>query len=813
MHTDDICLEDRHDDGKAAAALGIVDECSLKGRWIAPANSAAEKNFHFRVRKKFLLTEVPRQATLQVGCESYYLVYLNGHEIGRGPARGTHTVNFFDEYLISEFLQPGENTIAALCLCMNIETFIAAPAEPAFFADMAGVITTNESWETLGPGEEWRRATPLESEQTGFSEWRDLRHEPVGWTLGLDSGNWQPARCIEDSSKVLKKEFRAREIPLLQETEVSPLRILAQALVSELMKCESEEAASLVMKETHEKGAPELELYDEHTRWRREAITKAGATTGLWSGAYIFDFGKIIVGRVEFDLMGEEGAVVDLAYAEEITDGRLMVQHCDPHGGQYNFADRYILRSGWQRIGTCLSERGFRYLQTTFRNFNDLPELHRLKAVDRRYPYGPSAVFSCNDSELETVWKSCVQTISTCTTDTFIDCPWRERAMWVNDLVVESTVSLQLFGDARICRRTLELAFSELLPNGLVPGVVPCPTSRETEDWLALPAGNLFLIPVVYQYLLFTGDDETVRTYLPKLKGILRSIETYRDQSDLIAPPKRHWSFMDWSYEINGHSLNGRASAPINYLYLLCRKTLGELQALIGNEEESRKIFEEVRLEIPALEEAFFDPDRQRLIDFGVGSGEALTSQLTHALAALLGATSEERQRLFVEGIDDADLLAPELFLHTFVFDALDAAGLARSGVDRIRKYWSKIARQSSTIWEFGVHAEGKAALGGLGSLCHGFSTAPVSFLQKAILGVRPLEPGFRKFLFSPADCDLERAEGEIPTPSGKIIVKWVKKDSAFHATLCVPQGCQALVGGDRVFTAGLYDLCIEAAF
>lgn len=56
-------------------------------------------------------------------------------------------------------------------------------------------------------------------------------------------------------------------------------------------------------------------------------------------------------------------------------------------------------------------------------------------------------------------------------------------------------------------------------------------------------------------------------------------------------------------------------------------------------------------------------------------------------------------------------------------------------------------------------------------SLCHGWASGPAPFLMQYILGIRILEPGCRKILFSPNLGGLAWAKGTYPTPYGNIEV------------------------------------------
>ena len=79
----------------------------------------------------------------------------------------------------------------------------------------------------------------------------------------------------------------------------------------------------------------------------------------------------------------------------------------------------------------------------------------------------------------------------------------------------------------------------------------------------------------------------------------------------------------------------------------------------------------------------------------------------------------------------------------------------------------------------YDIHADGGAYcyVGLRQSLCHGWGAGPTPWLQRHVLGVRPLEPGFRTVEVKPELGYLSFAEGTVPTPAGPLYVK-ARKDS-----------------------------------
>jgi hypothetical protein len=106
---------------------------------------------------------------------------------------------------------------------------------------------------------------------------------------------------------------------------------------------------------------------------------------------------------------------------------------------------------------------------------------------------------------------------------------------------------------------------------------------------------------------------------------------------------------------------------------------------------------------------------------------------------------------------------------------------------DTIADDWGHMLyRGATSFWET---KDGAEAFGQAGSLCHGWSAIPVYFYYAYILGVKPVEPGFRVFRVEPVQSVFHRAEGRIPTPYGIISVEWKHTNDGFVLNLEHPEG------------------------
>ena len=66
---------------------------------------------------------------------------------------------------------------------------------------------------------------------------------------------------------------------------------------------------------------------------------------------------------------------------------------------------------------------------------------------------------------------------------------------------------------------------------------------------------------------------------------------------------------------------------------------------------------------------------------------------------------------------------------------------------------------------------------------------------EKYVLGVRPVEPGYKAWLIEPQTGDLSWAEGTVPTSYGPIEVKWRKTSKGLSLEIDVPAGTSGTVG------------------
>ncbi|MFC7620718.1 family 78 glycoside hydrolase catalytic domain [Microlunatus sp. GCM10028923] len=759
--------------------------------WISHEGLPAEaRSSAFWARGSWTASDPDDGAVLRIAAESHYRLWVNGTFVGTGPARGARTVNFVDSHPVGRHLRQGPNSIMVAVQAPGWPTFRASPALPAVWVELPGRLGTGPDWQTR-PMPGWRTDPPTFTFQHGPMEWVDLADgpdQPPG-----ERPDWQPALPITAATAatdparaaLLAKELRDRDIPLLAETTIAPVAIPVVAAVPRIRPALADDVAMIMQHEPY--ARPERALpVDDLVRPDPVPviIDPEPSVTDL---VVVIDFGREVNGAFRLDLDAPAGTTVDLGYGEHLADGRVRTVV-----GGYRFADRQLTRAGRQTVGTWFDERGFRYVQVALRNLTGPVTIHRVSATDRRYPFPAPATFVSDDDQLDAVWELCRETIAVCATDTFVDCPWRENTLYINDLLVENVVALAAFGDGRLTARSLRLALAEADPAGLVPASVPNGLQpgmdRNTADaYMTFPATQLYLSEIVEDLLLYSGDLETATALTEHLIGTLDHLEGWRDDAGLLQPPAEHWNFVDWAIDNEqAHALRGRACASVNWFWVRALDAMTRLADWTGAGADRvpawRRRADELTV---AIKDRFWSADRQVFTE-GARDDRPAATQLSQALAILSGRVEPAAW----PRLDGAGRSPSELYMLHYVLQAELLRDGMPAALARIRRHWgAMVDAESPTVWECGVTQSGASAFGGAGSLCHGFATTPLPFLQRSVLGVRPTAPGFARFALAPDLGDLDRAGGTVPTPHGTLKVRWQRTGDRLDGSVTVPDG------------------------
>lgn len=183
----------------------------------------------------------------------------------------------------------------------------------------------------------------------------------------------------------------------------------------------------------------------------------------------------------------------------------------------------------------------------------------------------------------------------------------------------------------------------------------------------------------------------------------------------------------------------------------------------------------------------FWDENEQAFQTYSGPNSKPHFAELTQALILCAGVCNEERAAVLRKRLSEKDngLIETTLSHSFYKFEALleEPDIYADYVFSKIEKDWGyMLYRGATSFWETINGASDHS-----GSLCHGWSAIPVYFYQAYLLGIKPLEPGFRKFQFNPVVSVLDRVSGIVPTPYGDIIVKWKRENGDINCLITYP--------------------------
>ena len=788
------------------------------------------QNRWYLFRKSFSLANPPDSAELDITVDGKYRLYVNGQQIGRGPSRCSPYYQRVDSYDINRVLSAGENTVAVLVHVYGVDTAWYETVKDYWqmlfgdgglyselrieAGDASKVIVTDSSWCCIEAAA-WNRDTPKSGWGQDFIEDYDARLAPVDWTQsGFDDGHWQSAQVLVDERDAADKakgfgRIRAfptlipRDIPALAESPVTATEVLAVYAVTpqpELpidARLYNESLAACP--ENCIDAVNALLVDDENVATIR--------TTSDIDVAVLIAFDELHAGYPAIDIEAQGGEVIEVAVAETYP-GEFDTPTPDrPRLAQRSFLDcahvfRYTARPGRQRFEK-FEWAGVRYLQLVVRNAPEGLKIRYVNSIATHYPVKNEGAFKCSDEVLNRLWNIGRHTVLQCSHDAWEDCPGREKRQWLGDGVARYPIAAAAFGTSiqPLDRRFLLQCLESQRADGLLQ--MYAPGDHKTYG-VVIPDYSLHYILIAHDYLMHTGDLDTIETVLPAIQKALAWYERQVGANNLLVDVP-FWHFIEWA----NIGRNGEATS-INALYAGALQAASDIAKNIGNERMAMRCRENAERVGGAINERLWDPDRRVYVDGSDPySGKQFTqvSQQANALILLFDIAPDERREAIVGYITDTkrlkltavppvvpvgeklnpqtDVVRCNTFFSHFLYSALARCGRFDLALQQIRKFYEPmLATGTTTLWEsFDPSA----------SLCHAFSATPLYQLSANSLGVRPSAPGFVEFTIAPQFGDLDFAEGTYPTPAGGIDVRWWRKDATTEVEINSPPGLKGI--------------------
>jgi alpha-L-rhamnosidase len=441
-------------------------------------------------------------------------------------------------------------------------------------------------------------------------------------------------------------------------------------------------------------------------------------------------------------------------------------------GGENNFRAEYITRKGIQEYESFGWLNGHEMYYIIPSGIKVLGVKFRESGFDTKF----AGSFSCNDSMFNTLWGKARRTLYITMRDNYMDCPDRERAQWIGDMVNEMGESFYALdtNSYSLARKS----FNELIHWQKDDGtlIAPVPDGREIFE---LPMQILASIGWygMYTYYLYSGDNSFIPLAYPAIQNYLKLWEV--EPTGLVKVRKGSWSWGDWGENVDMEVL-------ANAWYYLTLRAMKEYAPIAGHASDIPEIQARMDKLKVAFQNAFWNGMSYRSPSLKIDDDRAL------AMAIVSGLAPQENYEKLKTSLLARTWASP--YMEKYVIEALFSMNYNKEAMNRMKERFQTMAESKiTTLWEgWGI---GKDGYGG-GTYNHAWSGAPLTLLSQYYAGIMPLTPGYGTYQVCPHLIGPDRITATVPTVKGSIKVNInYSNDNKLFMDISGPMGTPIRLG------------------
>jgi hypothetical protein len=736
---------------------------------------------HRFFRGEVRLKETPQKAVLRITADSRYLLHVNGQFVGYGPVMSVPHFQYYDELDVTGLLREGDNAIGALVFHVGH----GGGSRGGLLAELSDgegnvLAATDGAWRTVR-AECYHDQTTVfgMNAYTPYQEIHDARKRPMGWDeAGFDDTGWELATVVAGRTSDTPPAVEPwtvlvpRDIPPMREEVVHAERIERIEECTDIRHRGRPENLALALSAVGSESLehtrvddPEALLGDEG-----ETFVQSYTPVGPWDSVdgmrvpcVVLDFGRVITARCEIELVGADGASVDIGYVERLLDGQFN------NAIECWFADRCYLAEG-KMVYRPTAWKAFRYLKLRFQDCPGGVTVRAVRAVTTTYPYEPRGRFESSDEVLNGSWAISRRTLELCSNEFLMDTPWREAAQWLGDV---SAVTLggiyACFGDTALPGKYIRQVAANAQPTGLLSNVTNRPARSMYSD---IPDYSLWWVRGLWNHYLYTGERRWAEHYYPQAAGVMRAHGQYRNDRGLIEEMP-YWVFIDWA-----HIDRRGQCAAYNAIYYGALEAMEKLAELGGDAYTLSRTREAMGAIREAFVGTFWDERRGLLADARVeGELSSMAREQANLAAIRWGLVDEATTARILDTLYGGEwpegVTQAEPFFTSVVLAALDRVDRFDLALEVVRDRWGRrmLDRGATSVfeeWQSNGSFRHGFFTGFYRTHSHAWSAAPAEFLIRNLMGVEIVEPGCRRLRVSPRRTDFDYV-ATFPTPAGDV--------------------------------------------
>lgn len=477
-------------------------------------------------------------------------------------------------------------------------------------------------------------------------------------------------------------------------------------------------------------------------------------------GGLMLDFGQNLAGFVRIRVRGRKGDTLQVSHAE------LLDKDSGLYTGNLRLAkatDQYLLSGEEQVLEPHFTYHGFRYARISGVAASRLKPKD-IQAVALYSDLKPAGSFQCANPVLNQLQHNILWSMRSNFVDVPTDCPQRsERFGWTGDAQVFFGTAAWNYDVLDFYRKYLRDLAADQGSNGGVPNIVPdFPRPQKGEKGGVAGWGDAAILIPWRLYQIY-GDKDILEDQYQSMKAWV----------DYVRSKARGGLWKDDGYG-DWYAQGDSTSIPFidQCYYAYCSRLLSQSAELIGLKQEA-STYKQISGDATA---AFLD-------NYGQFNTPSTSTQTAYLLALAFDLLPEGRRqeiaarlvrRIHQDGLrlTTGFLGTPHLLpvLSRFGYQDLAYQLLLRK---EFPSWLYPITKGATTIWEKwdAVKADGTLQACSFNHFAYG---AVGEWFYSDILGIKALEPGFKKIKIQPAITpDLPWASGSYHSVSGEISVRW----------------------------------------
>lgn len=293
---------------------------------------------------------------------------------------------------------------------------------------------------------------------------------------------------------------------------------------------------------------------------------------------------------------------------------------------------------------------------------------------------------------------------------------------------------------------------------------------------------------------MYTGDSESVRANYAVLKS-QKTLEQYAREDGLLNT-KGLRDIVDWPNGERDEYDFRDVNTVVNAFYFKTLLLMQDLAEAVGDANESL-FYRQKAAEVKAIfNRVLFDKQQGLYID---GEGSTHASLHANMFALAFGLVPEKSLRQVAEYVVGKGM-ACSVYGAQYLLEALYQSGQPEVALERMTssdvRSWYNMIRVGSTIT---LEAWDHLYKNNL-DWNHAWGAAPGNIISRYVLGVQPLEPGFKKMLICPEPGSLKKVKGKIPTIRGPVDIAYENDaQTGFKMEFSVPGNTVVRVGAPCV--------------